>query len=181
MSKLYSKTGDGGETSLYGGQRVPKHHFRLEAYGTIDELNAVLAFCLAQPDSEPYREFIQSIQRDLFKLGAELAAPPGRIIAGLATVNEEQVTLIEQAIDKLSDKLPPLHHFIIPGGTALSASLHLARTICRRAERRVVELASRETVRPIIISYLNRLGDYLFALARQANQRAAVSEIIWQR
>lgn len=180
--KIYTKTGDGGETSLYGGQRVAKGNPRLEAYGTVDETNTALGLVLAQAGVTAYAEQIKKLQIDLMVIGAELATPTGQTITGLALISEERITELEKNIDKLEAELKPLTNFILPGGNVLAANLHHARTICRRAEREVVRLAEAEVVRPVVIKYLNRLSDYLFVLARHANASLpGGSEVVWSR
>lgn len=167
--RIYTKTGDGGETSLYGGKRVLKNNARLEAYGTVDELNAALGLVLAQPEAAFYRDSLKKIQADLFILGTELAAASGEAVNGLKLLSETRVVELEQAMDKLAEGLPELKNFVFPGGNLVAASLQQARTICRRAERATVNLSSLEKIRPLPIQYLNRLADYLFMLARHAN------------
>ena len=177
--RIYTRTGDTGETGLIGGQRVPNDDPRVEAYGTVDELNAVLgvARCyLAElPDLDALLERFQS---ELFDIGAELASPPERATQ-FQSLEERHIAAIEEAIDRLEEELPPLRQFILPGGTPASAYLHLARTVCRRAERRVVHLSRVSTVNAAIIKYLNRLSDLLFVMARVANHRAGVEDVKW--
>ncbi len=178
--KIYTKTGDTGQSSLYGGKRVSKDDIRLEAYGTIDELNSTLGLVISGLETKELENDLRNIQSDLFRLGSELAVPAGQTITGFTPLDNTRTIWLEQAMDKMSDTLPPLKSFILPGGTKLAAYLHLARTVCRRAERRVVNLASQETIRPEIITYLNRLADYLFVLARFANTQTGVVDIPWQ-
>ncbi|MFZ5390934.1 MAG: cob(I)yrinic acid a,c-diamide adenosyltransferase, partial [Patescibacteria group bacterium] len=140
MGKIYTKTGDKGETSLYGGLRVPKGNLRLEAYGTVDETNAALGVVLAMDEAGDYLAILQNVQKDLFTLASELATPPEKTIEGLALVSEGRIVYLEEQIDKMEKKLPVLQQFIFPGGSKVAASLHLARTVCRRAERQVVRL-----------------------------------------
>jgi len=177
--KIYTKTGDSGETSLYGGRRVKKSDLRLEAYGTVDELNSVLGVVLAQPGVGVYSEELKKIQSDLFVLGTELAAASGEPITGFQLLPESRVSELENEMDKLAAALPELKHFIFPGGNQVAASLHQARTVCRRAERATVKLGEVEPIRPLVLQYLNRLADYLFMLARQANKQAGVEETTW--
>ena len=175
--KIYTKTGDGGETGLFGGGRVPKDDPRVRAYGDVDELNAMLGFGVALAPEEYERETLQTIQRDLFSIGAELATPnPAKL---RASVSADQVSGLEQVIDKYEATLPPLKNFILPGGTPKAAALHLARTTCRRAERSVVTLGRDQQINPLIIHYLNRLSDLLFVLARAVNKRAGRADIAW--
>ncbi len=177
--KLYTKTGDGGESSLYGGTRLPKSDLRFEAYGTIDELNACLGLVLAQSASEPYREELTRVQAELFNLGAELALSPGQELKA-APVSVQATETLEKRIDVLQGELLELKHFILPGGSLLGAALHHARTVARRAERAVVRLKVQVAVRPELLTYLNRVSDYLFVLARYANFKAGVGETTWQ-
>lgn len=170
--KIYTKTGDTGTTSLFGGERVLKHHPRIEACGTIDELNAQLGLVA---DATPY---IQTIQRDLFTIGSHLATPNHN--PNLPPLRLEAIEWMEQIIDDITTQLPELRAFILPGGSAVGSQLHIARTICRRAERRVIELAQTETVNPYIIQYLNRLSDLLFQLARLINQADGKAELLWK-
>jgi len=178
--QIYTRKGDSGETALIGGQRVHKDDLRVEAYGTVDELNAMLglARCFVQHDD--LNALLQQIQNQLFDMGAELASPPERA-AQFATLRETDVHALETAIDQLEAELEPLRQFILPGGTAAAAVLHLARTVCRRAERRVVTLSHHSPVNSVILQYLNRLSDLLFVMARIANHRAAVPDIAWTR
>lgn len=175
--KIYTKTGDAGETGLFGGGRVPKDDPRVRAYGDVDELNATLGFGAALAPEEFARETFQTIQRDLFSIGAELATPnPAKL---RASVTADQVSALEQVIDKYEATLPALKNFILPGGTPKAAALHLARTTCRRAERSVVTLGREQQINPVIIHYLNRLSDLLFVLARAVNTQAGRADIAW--
>jgi len=175
--KIYTKTGDAGETGLFGGGRVPKDDPRVRAYGDVDELNATLGFGIALEPADFELEMLQTIQRDLFSIGAELATP--NTDRRRAAVTTDQVSALEQLIDRHETTLPPLKNFILPGGTPKAAALHLVRTTCRRAERSVVTLARDEQINPIIIHYLNRLSDLLFVLARAVNKQAGRSDIVW--
>jgi cob(I)alamin adenosyltransferase len=180
--RIYTKTGDGGETGLFGGERVPKDHRRVMAYGEVDELNAALGVARAADPSDFEDALLQAIQRNLFIIGAELATPdPARLAKALSgpPIGETEVTVLEQAIDRLDTGLPPLKTFILPGGAPKGAALHLARTVCRRAERGVVRLAREIPVSPAIGIYLNRLSDLLFVLARAANARAGAGDVPW--
>ena len=179
MVKIYTKTGDAGETSLYGC-RVPKQHSVLTVIGSLDELNACLGVALAQPGPDEIKIELTAVQRDLFTLGSEFATPQGKQVTGLTLVSEAEVTRLEQQIDSHEATLKPLTNFILPGGVPLGAALHLARTICRRAERAAVELTEVQPVRPEVMKYINRLSDYLFVAARAANAQAGQAEIIWQ-
>jgi cob(I)alamin adenosyltransferase len=178
--KIYTKTGDRGETGLFGGPRVRKDADRIEAYGTVDELNAALG--LARSDGLPREtdELLERVQNELFSLGAELASPdPQR--SGTALIGPAQVAELEQAIDQNELPLEPLQEFILPGGVRGAGCLHLARTICRRAERRLVTLAAAEPVSAHLVEYLNRLGDLLFVLARVVNLRSGLADVRWKR
>lgn len=183
--KIYTRAGDAGDTALYGGARVPKDALRVEAYGTLDELNAALGVAQAAlPAShEELREVLSACQADLFELGAELATPPDRLGDKLAQklhrADAAQVEGLEAIIDRYEAQLAPLHTFILPGGAPTAATLHLARTVTRRAERRVVALARDEPVNPEVIRYLNRLSDLLFVLARTANRLSGVQDVPW--
>lgn len=177
--KIYTKNGDRGETSLLGGHRVSKDALRIEAYGTVDELNSALGIARAHKPSAEVDEILGLVQSDLFVLGADLAASGEKRSAMVEPVNQEQIERLENTIDTLDAKLPSLKTFIIPGGSPLAAQLHLARTICRRAERLVVRLSKNETVDPLCTIYLNRLSDALFVIARYVNQTDGVREIPW--
>lgn len=177
--KIYTKTGDAGETGLFGGGRVRKDDPRVQAYGDVDELNATLGFAAALEPADFELATVQTIQRDLFTIGAELATPnPAKLRAG-AVVGSDQVSALEQVIDKHEATLAPLKNFILPGGTPKAAAFHLARTTCRRAERSVVTLTRDQQINPVIIHYLNRLSDLLFVLARALNKQAGRSDIVW--
>jgi cob(I)alamin adenosyltransferase len=178
--RIYTKTGDLGETSLLGGTRVPKDHLRVAAYGDLDETNAALGAVRALAE-EPLERLLFSIQKDLFAIGAQLADPTHKVAAKRtkATVAAAHVRRLEKAIDVREESLPPLRSFVLPGGTPAAALLHQARTVCRRAERSVVTLAREADVDPRIIVYLNRLSDLLFVLARAENHRAGLAEDRW--
>jgi cob(I)alamin adenosyltransferase len=178
--KIYTKTGDAGETSLFDGTRVSKTDPRVVAYGEVDELQAVLGVATSAGVDADIGELLVSLQRDLFALGARLADPAHRIAPRVAKVivSEESVVRLENWIDRLEDELPPLRHFILSGGAPAGAFLHLARTVCRRAERAVLSLGD-EAVEPVIRIYLNRLSDLLFVMARAVNHRVGVTETEW--
>jgi cob(I)alamin adenosyltransferase len=178
--KIYTKTGDRGETSLFDGSRVSKADARVDAYGEVDELNACLGSARAALEGDDLGALIESIQRELFAIGARLADPSSRIAQRVrkAVVTEADVERLEHAIDRLEGELPPLRRFILPGGSEGGARLHLARTVCRRAERRVVALGA-DAVEPAVVVYLNRLSDLLFVMARAANRRAGAGEREW--
>jgi len=177
--KIYTRTGDDGTTGLIGPGRVQKNAPRVEAYGEVDELNASLGAARALDGQGWLTEPLSIIQARLFNLGAELATPEAASLAKLARVTDDDVAALEARIDALDRELDPLQRFILPGGTPLAAELHRARTVCRRAERRVVALAAREPVEPRVVRYLNRLADLLFVMARWCNHRAGVAETEW--
>ncbi len=172
MTKIYTRTGDDGSTGLIGGKRVPKDSPRIEAYGSIDELNAILGVAAAFPLPETARKIIRRVQDDLFSIGANLALPSGadRRDWGIPAIAGEDIKALEKEIDLCEQVLEPLHQFILPGGSAPGATLHLARTVARRAERLCVSLARVEPVDPQIIRYMNRLSDLCFVLARYVNR-----------
>jgi cob(I)alamin adenosyltransferase len=178
--KIYTRTGDAGTTGLFGGSRVDKDSIRVEAYGAVDELNAALGVAAAATAGGLTTERIAAIQNDLFALGAELATVPGHE-SRLSTplVSDVEIEKLEQWIDELELGLPALKNFILPGGCASGAALHAARTICRRAERRVIAARRESPVRNEILVYLNRLSDFLFVLARAVNHQAGVPETTW--
>ena len=181
--KIYTRTGDDGQTGLFGGGRVEKDHPRVEAYGDVDELNAALGLARAIEMMPRIDEVLVPVQRDLFAIGAILATPDlGKMREQLrkARVDEERIAELEHAIDAGEAELEPLKAFIIPGGTPKSAALHVARTVCRRAERKVVHLRHAQPGIPLLaVQYLNRLSDLLFVLARVANRRAGAGEVTW--
>jgi cob(I)alamin adenosyltransferase len=179
--KIYTKTGDAGETGLFGGPRVPKDDARVEAYGAVDELNAALGVARARGGDDEIVRLLGAVQDQLFTIGAELATPPGaKAHAAVPAVAPAWTAALETAIDGFEAELPPLRNFVLPGGSALAADLHLARAVCRRAERRVVALHHGAPVLPEALTYLNRLSDFLFVAARVANHRAKVAEIAWK-
>lgn len=175
--KIYTKTGDAGETGLFGGGRVPKDDPRVQAYGEVDELNAWIGFVIAIHLPAFESNVLEAIQRDLFTIGAELATPnPDKLRVSL---DAGTVSALEGVIDSYDPKLKPLKNFILPGGSPKGAALHVARTVCRRAERAVVALARAQPVNPLIIHYLNRLSDLLFVLARAVNMQTGHHDITW--
>src|SRR5262245_35603121 len=178
--KIYTKSGDAGDTSLFDNSRVSKADPRVEAYGKVDELNACLGAALAEGLDRDLVEAIETIQKELFALGATLADPASRISPRVtkASVGDVEISRLEQTIDRLEAELPPLKRFILPGGSRAGARLHVARTVCRRAERRVVGLGA-DAVDAQVVVYLNRLSDLLFVMARAANHRAQVPETEW--
>jgi cob(I)alamin adenosyltransferase len=182
--RIYTRTGDSGDTGLFGGGRVPKNHPRVEAYGDVDELNASIGFARCIEQMARIDEVLVPIQRDLFAIGALLATPDRdkmRQHLEKARVDEDRVAQLEQAIDDGDRELEPLRSFIVPGGTPKAAALHVARTVCRRAERRVVSLSESgiEELPGVVVIYLNRLSDLLFTLARVANRRGGAGEVTW--
>jgi cob(I)alamin adenosyltransferase len=177
--KIYTKTGDGGETSLFGGQRVPKDDLRIEAYGHVDELNSWIGFVRSARPAAHLDSILSRIQSDLFILGADLASPSEVTKKGVIRIANEHILFLEQTIDRLAEKLPKLSSFILPGGGAAGAELHVSRAVCRRAERAVVRLSKKEEVNDAAGIYLNRLSDLLFVLARSANQAEKISEERW--
>ena len=180
--RIYTRTGDAGDTGLFGGGRVGKDDPRVEAYGDVDELNAALGLARAVEMMPRIDETLVPIQRDLFSIGALLATPDRekmRQHLDKARIDEGRVAELERAIDDGEAELEPLRAFIVPGGTPKAAALHVARTICRRAERRVVTLAREVELPAIVVVYLNRLSDLLFVLARVANRRAGAGEVTW--
>jgi cob(I)alamin adenosyltransferase len=180
--KIYTKTGDRGDTGLFGGGRVPKDDLRVEAYGDVDELNAVLGMARSVEMMPRIDEVLVPVQRDLFAIGALLATPDREKMAQhleKARIDDARIAELEHAIDDGEAELEPLRAFIVPGGTAKAAALHVARTVCRRAERHVVRLQRDVELPPLAIIYLNRLSDLLFTLARVANRRAGAGEVTW--
>ncbi len=178
--KIYTKTGDKGDTSLFGGQRVPKDALRIEAYGTVDELNSVLGIVRADNTENEIDSIIGRIQNDLFVLGADLATPRSQSSKSIKRIDAKDSRHLEKTIDQLEEHLKPLKTFILPGGSTVAARLHFARTVCRRAERSVVRLSRNEDIGDGITIYLNRLSDLLFVLARYANHTTGVPEIKWK-
>lgn len=181
--KIYTKTGDRGDTGLFGGDRVSKASARVEAYGDVDELNSVLGLARAEQlgveGADRFDALLLAIQSRLFDLGAELANGRSKDL-GIPLVDDADIEAMELAIDAAETELAPLKAFVLPGGTVLASRLHMARTVCRRAERRVVALASEVELRPETIRYLNRLSDLLFVLARLANARRGVPDVPWR-
>jgi cob(I)alamin adenosyltransferase len=178
--KIYTKTGDGGDTGLFGGARVSKASPRVDAYGELDELNSVLGLVLSEPFDEQVGALLTSVQSRLFDLGAELAtAPDSKVALGIPLIGESEVELLEQAIDRAESELSPLKTFVLPGGSRAAAYLHLARTVGRRADRRLLLLTIDEPIRPEALRYVNRLSDALFVFARLANHRAGIADVPW--
>jgi cob(I)alamin adenosyltransferase len=189
ITKVYTRTGDAGQTRLAGGQEVPKDSLRVEAYGTVDELNASIGVVRVfnaerQADQDAVRrleETLRWVQNKLFDLGGLLATAPGQVFPNMPHVTEEDVTELERSIDVCQDDLAPLKEFILPGGGKVSGFLHQARTVCRRAERLCVGLARQEAVDPVLIKFLNRLSDALFVWARWIAHKQSEPEFLWER
>lgn len=181
MAKIYTRAGDRGETGLIDGSHVPKEHVRVTAYGEVDELCALLGLARSRTSNLQVDSLLHTIQRDLFSIGAQLADPSGRVAtkSPKARLSNEQVVHLEKGIDQLESQLPALRSFILPGGSEDGALLHLARTVCRRAERSVAALHRLEAVDAVVLAYVNRLSDLLFTMARSENQRADQAEDRW--
>ena len=178
--KIYTKTGDGGQTGLFGGARVSKADARVDAYGEVDELNCVLGVARAECRDASVDNMLHELQNELFALGAELARAPGKDVdLGVALLTDAEIERMERSIDLLERDLSPLKTFILPGGSPEAAALHVARAVCRRAERKLVALAAATPIRAELVRYLNRLSDLLFVTARHANFRANVADIPW--
>lgn len=178
--KIYTKTGDKGQTSLIGGVRVPKHNARIEAYGTVDELNSHIGLLRDQPIDAHSIKVLLEIQDRLFTIGAHLAADPVKSKMKLPDITEGDVTLLENEMDKMNETLPEMRSFVLPGGHTIVSYCHIARCVCRRAERCVTHLAAIEHVEEITYVYLNRLSDYLFVLSRKITHDLNVEEIPWK-
>jgi cob(I)alamin adenosyltransferase len=184
--KIYTKTGDTGTTALYGGTRVPKHHLRIEAYGTLDELNSHIGLIRDQDIDKESIQALVKIQNELFTLGAMLATPPekqllksGKERLNIPKINEESILFLEDQIDHMNLELPEMTHFILPGGHQTVSFCHIARCVCRRSERLATALNETETINPDILTYLNRLSDYLFVLARKLTKDLSIEETPW--
>jgi cob(I)alamin adenosyltransferase len=177
--KIYTKKGDSGETSLFGGTRVPKSHERIEAYGTVDELNSFVGLAASYELSDVGAKYLSRVQELLFTLGADLATPPS-YQTRIDRISENDVVFLEDAIDKLEEDLEPLKNFILPGGSQPGATLHVARTTCRRAERAAVDCAEVDDISENCIKFLNRLSDFLFVIARYENKQAGIREETWK-
>lgn len=184
--KIYTKTGDKGTTALYGGTRVPKHHIRIEGYGTVDELNSWIGLIRDQEIEESYKSVLIEIQDRLFTVGAILATPPekeflknGKKRLDIPVISANDISLLENEIDKMDGSLPPMTHFVLPGGHTTVSYCHIARTICRRAERKATYLYENEPFDVLVLNYLNRLSDYLFVLARKLTSDLMADEVKW--
>ncbi len=178
--KIYTKTGDSGITSLFGGQRVPKSHYRIDAYGTVDELNAYMGLLRDQEVNQPIQHILIEIQNKLFTVGAILATEPGNEKVKVPQLSELDILLLEKEIDKMDSMLPPIRNFILPGGHVAVSFGHVARTVCRRAERLVIALDALEKIDPLVIKYLNRLSDYLFMVCRKMAADLEIVETPWK-
>jgi cob(I)alamin adenosyltransferase len=179
--KIYTRSGDHGETSLFTGGRVRKDDPRVDAYGTVDELNSVIGLARAHGISEPGAGWLEVIQNELFVVGADLATPLGSEPSWLVRLTAEPTAALEARIDQMDTELPPLRHFILPGGTVAASTLHIARTVCRRAERACLAVGELdEAINPHVVTYLNRLSDFLFVLARWVNTQAGEPETKWE-
>ncbi|WP_131537801.1 cob(I)yrinic acid a,c-diamide adenosyltransferase [Pedobacter nototheniae] len=177
--KIYTKTGDKGQTSLIGGTRVPKYHLRIEAYGTVDELNSYLGLIMCQNIDSHHQQLLKEIQDRLFTVGASLAADPEKSKMKIPDLHEADILLLESEMDAMNEVLPALKHFVLPGGNTVVSYCHIARCVCRRAERLTVELAQDSFVEEKVTIYLNRLSDYLFVLARKLTMDFNAEENIW--
>ena len=184
--KVYTKTGDKGTTALFGGDRVPKHHIRIESYGTVDELNSYIGLVRDQEIDAHYKQILVRVQDRLFTVGAILATPPekeilknGKPRLNIPKISESDIELLESEIDSMEETLPPMTHFVLPGGHTTVSYCHIARCVCRRAERLSVRLDESEAIDPAVIKYLNRLSDYLFVLARKLSSDLLADEVKW--
>lgn len=179
--KIYTRTGDKGTTSLLGGSRVPKNHLRIEAYGTIDELNSWLGLLRDQPVAQQVGgDLIKEIQDRLFTIGSNLAMEMEESKKRIPDLTEQDITVLEEAMDQMNESVPPLKSFVLPGGHASASQAHIARTVCRRAERAIITLNQHEFVADLVVQYLNRLSDYLFTLARAWTHALGVEETPWK-
>ncbi|OGH63520.1 MAG: ATP:cob(I)alamin adenosyltransferase [Candidatus Magasanikbacteria bacterium RIFCSPHIGHO2_01_FULL_50_8] len=179
--KIYTRTGDAGQTSLTDGTRIPKDDVRIDAYGTVDELNSIIGLARAHKLEPELDDILQKIQNELFVVGSQLATPPGPMREKIPELPSDAVEQMEGVIDALSESLPPLTQFILPGGSHAAALLHMARTVCRRAERHTVALARAAITDPLYDRYLNRLSDLLFVAARWVNFKAEATEVFWEK
>jgi cob(I)alamin adenosyltransferase len=180
MSKIYTKTGDKGTTSLVGGTRLPKDHIKIEAYGSVDELNAWIGVLADAPENKERNAFLKEIQDRLLTIGAELASEHEQNKKKLPELFESDIVVLEKEMDFYNETIPTLRAFVLPGGHPLVSFAHVARTVCRRSERQVISLSHNEEVNPLIIKYLNRLSDYLFVLSRKITQEQNAPEIAWK-
>ena len=178
--KIYTKTGDTGTTGLFGGGRVSKSHYRVEAYGTVDELNAYIGMVRDQEVNQKRKAILVDIQNHLFSIGADMATAHDAGKAKIPKLSEEDITQLENEIDQMEETLPAMRHFVLPGGHIATSFCHIARCVCRRAERLTVALDQKEAINPLTIKYLNRLSDYLFVLSRKISQEVGAEEIPWK-
>jgi cob(I)alamin adenosyltransferase len=178
--KIYTKTGDKGQTSLIGGTRVPKHHIRIETYGTVDELNSHIGLIRDQDINEHHKQILIEIQDRLFTIGSSLASDPEKSKMKIPDLKEEDIALLEQEIDIMNEALPEMRSFLLPGGHTTVSFCHIARCVCRRAERLTIHLSEHSFVSDLVIKYLNRLSDYLFMLSRQLTQDLHAQEMPWK-
>lgn len=178
--KIYTKTGDKGTTALFGGKRVAKNDLRVEAYGTIDELNSWLGLLRDQPINTIRQNLLIQIQNDLFVIGSILATEPGNEKVKIPSLKPEHILDLEKAMDEMDASLPPMRFFVLPGGHPIVSHCHVARTVCRRAERNVLSLHQQETVSDVVLQYINRLSDYLFVLSRKLTQELQAPEVPWK-
>lgn len=177
--KIYTKTGDKGETGLFGGKRLPKHHIRIESYGTVDELNSYIGMLRDVIEAEEMRVLLKSIQDRLFAIGANLASDPDKEMT-TPDILESDIALLEKKMDRMDEQLPALKNFILPGGHSTVSFCHIARCVCRRAERMVVALKENEPVDQLVLQYLNRLSDFLFILGRYLAHDLGAEEVVWK-
>jgi len=184
--KIYTKTGDEGTTSLFGGTRVPKHHIRIESYGTVDELNSYIGLVRDQQIDQKYRDVLMKIQDRLFTVGAILATDPEKAILksgkerlNIPKISESDIELLEKEMDTMNSSLPPMSHFVLPGGHTTVSYCHITRCVCRRAERLATLLNTESAIDPAVLKYLNRLSDYLFVLARKLSSDLKADEVKW--
>lgn len=177
--KIYTKTGDKGKTSLLSGEKVKKHNIRLNAYGSVDELNSFIGYLISLNINKKHKEFLTDVQHKLFNLGALLAVKKD-VSFRIPEITDKDIQALETEIDRLNKGIPPLKEFILPGGSAETAQCHICRSVCRRAERTVSELSEKEKIQELLLIYLNRLSDYFFVLARKISQEKEIKETVWK-
>lgn len=178
--KIYTKTGDKGTTALFGGARVPKHHIRIESYGTVDELNSYIGLLRHRDIGTENQDTLGEIQDRLFTLGSILASDPSKNNLKVPELHDDDISLLEKEIDRMTELLPEMRSFVLPGGNDSVGFCHIARCVCRRAERSVVHLGENESIDPMVVTYLNRLSDYLFTLSRLITQQDGAPEVPWK-
>ena len=178
--KIYTKTGDDGTTGLFGGARVPKHHIRIESYGTVDELNSYIGLVRHREIDSKAQEILSEVQDRLFTIGSILASDPSKSNLKTPDLNDSDIELLESEMDRMNEKLPEMRSFVLPGGNDTVSFCHIARCVCRRAERLAVQLNESEPINPLVTKYLNRLSDYLFVLSRKITQDDKLTEIPWK-